>query len=252
MVGRAERHHGLVRIERLQHPLVGAEEWLHVVVKVEESALRGALALQVRGGDRDEEPVRLGAALEGDAGAVVGLAVAVQVLALVLLGDGEEVFPGLGRLDVVLREDVAAVVGHLEVAIERDRIHLALVGRAEVAEERRDVVPLKGRVGLHAIAEVLEVPSGNVVAHPLGREDDGVIAVRLRREVGEDLLVEVGERNGDDLHLRAGQLVEVGCATLERLRDLRAGERHHANGDARIGLGRGSAGCCCRRLRRTG
>ena len=43
--------------------------------------------------------------------------------------------PALGRLDPRLLEEVGAVIGHLEVAIERDGVDLALVAGAEVAEE---------------------------------------------------------------------------------------------------------------------
>ena len=69
------------------------------VAGVEEGALAGALGLGHRADNVGDEPVALGVALLGDAGAEVGRAVAVHVLAVERLGDREILVPGLGRLE---------------------------------------------------------------------------------------------------------------------------------------------------------
>src|SRR5207248_2636414 len=90
-------------------------------------------------------------------------------------GDGQVILPGGGRLDAVFSQDVAAIVDHLEVAVQRDRVDLALVGRAEIAEEGRNVVPLQGGVGVDAGGEVLQVAGGHEVAHPLRVEGERLV-----------------------------------------------------------------------------
>ena len=152
------------------------------------------------------------------------------------------------RLQAVLLEKVRPVVDHLKVAVERDRVDVPLEAGAEIAEERRYVAPLQGGVALDAAAEVLEVARGHVVAHPLRVEDRRVVRVRLGRKVGQELLIEVGEGNGDDLDLCAGQPLEVRPAPLQRLGDLRPGESQDADGDAAELVVRGSV----RRSVRTG
>src|SRR6185312_10010648 len=72
-------------------------QWLHVL-GIEEDALLRTLGLDVAAGDGEDRPIRLGIAFLGNAGPVVGLAVAVQVLALGRLGNVEIVIPGLGGL----------------------------------------------------------------------------------------------------------------------------------------------------------
>ena len=138
------------------------------------------LALEQAGRDRDDPPVALGALLLGDARAVVRLAVAVEVLAVVLLGDREVVVPGLRRRDAILVEDVLAVIDHVEVAVERDRVDLAVVGRVEVPEERADVLPVELGIVVHAIGQVGEVARADEVAQPLRVEHVRVEGVRAR------------------------------------------------------------------------
>ena len=60
-----------------------------------------------------------------------------DVLAVQRLGDLEVLVPGLRRLQAGFLQHVRAVVDHVEVAIERDQVGLAVVLRREVAEERR-------------------------------------------------------------------------------------------------------------------
>ena len=201
-----------------------------MVSGVEESTLAGALALDEVAGHGRDEPVALGVAFLRDARSEIGLAVAVQVLAVERPRDRQVVLPGPGRLEPGLLEQVAPVVGHLEVAIERDGVDVAFVGGAEVAEEGRDVVPLQRIVALHPIRQHLEVARLDEVPHPLGREHGGVVAVGAGREVGEQLVVEVREGDRDHLHLGAGELREVRRAPLQGLRDLRAGEGDDVHG----------------------
>ena len=105
-------------------------------LRVEEHALAGALRLDHAAGDRGDEPVGLGVALLGDARAVVGRAVAVHVLAVQRLGDGDVVVERLRRLQTARLEHVGAVVDHVEVAIQGQHVDLAAVLLREVAEER--------------------------------------------------------------------------------------------------------------------
>lgn len=51
-------------------------------------------------------------------------------------------------------EQVGTVVHHLEVTVEWDRVDLPAVGRTEIPEEGRDVVPLERRVSLDTWCEV--------------------------------------------------------------------------------------------------
>ena len=80
-----------------------------------------------------------------------------------------------------------------------------------------DVVLLDGGIFGDAVAEILEETAGDVVDHPLRREDRGVDRVGAAGPVGENLLVEIGERHGDDVDLGASRLFEVGGAPLQRL-----------------------------------
>jgi hypothetical protein len=137
---------------------------------------------------------------------------------------------------VVPLEDVLAVVDHLEIAVQRHGVGVALEGGAEVAEEGRDVEPVDLLVGPDPRTEVFEVPRWDEVSQPLWVEHERVVAVRPRRSVGEDLLVQVAEGDDDDVDLRARELLEVRCAPLQRLRDLRPGERQDVDRDAGEGL----------------
>ena len=74
-------------------------------------------------------------------------------------------------------------------------------------------------VGGDARRQVLEVAAGDVVDHPLRREDRGVDRVGAARPVGQHLLVEVGEGHRDHVDLGAGQRLELGGAALQRLLD---------------------------------
>jgi hypothetical protein len=139
---------------------------------------------------------------------------------------------------VVSLQDVLPVVDHLEIAVQRHGVHAPLEGGAEVAEERCDVEPLDVLVSPDAVGEILEVTRRDEVAHPLGVEHERVITVRPRRHVAQDLVVEVAEGNGDDVDLRPGELPEGRGAPLQRLRDLRPGERHDVDRDAVVGLRR--------------
>ena len=226
-----------VDLQRLPEAFV-VDQRSHVVR--EEGALGRALRLQEVAGDRGDEPVALRVALLGDARAVIGLAVAVEVLAVEVLGNREIVVPGLGRLHPGLLQEVGPVVGHLEVAIERDGVDVTLVAGAEVTEERGDVVPLQVLVGLDPLGQRLEVAGLDEVAHPLRGEHGRVVAVGTRGEIGQQLVVEVRERDRDHLHLGARELLEVGCPALQGLRDLRAGEGDDVDRHPLVGLVRGA------------
>ncbi len=52
----------------------------------------------------------------------------------------------------------------MEVAVERDRVDLAVVGRVEITEERADVVPLQLAVCLDAIRQVEEIAGAHEIA----------------------------------------------------------------------------------------
>src|SRR5207302_1148769 len=121
-------------------------------------------------------------------------------------------------------QQVLAIVDHLEVAVQWDGVHLALVSGAEVAEEGRNVGPLQVFVGVHAGREVFQVSGGDEVAHPLRVEDESVVAVGLGRQVGERLLIEVAEGDGNDVDFGPSLGRELGRVPLQRLGDLRAGE----------------------------
>jgi hypothetical protein len=129
-------HRLLVGLEGLGERFV-LEQRVHVRT-VEEGALTRALRLEETAGDGDDPPVALLALLLCDARAVVGLTVAVEVLAVLGGRDGQVLVPGLRRSV----EDVAPVIDHVEVAVERDHVRLARVRRVEVAEERPDVLPV--------------------------------------------------------------------------------------------------------------
>ena len=136
-----------------------------------------------------------------------------------------------GGFRPVFLQNVRSVVEHVEVAIERDEVDLAVVGRREIAEEWGDLVPVDRLILGDARSQLLEIAAGDIVDHPLRREHRSVDRVGAARPVGEHFLVEVGERNRDDVDLRAGQLLEFGGAPLQRLLDC-AGLRHHVHGDA--------------------
>ena len=136
------------------------------------------------------------------------------------LGDLEILVPGGRRLQAGGFEHVGPVVHHVEIAIEGDHVGLAVVLLREVAEERRRRRP--PAMSLSASmrgGQVLEVAAGDVVDHPLRREDRGVDRVGAARPVGQHLLVEVGEGHRDHVDLGAGQLLELGRAPLQRLLD---------------------------------
>ena len=181
---------------------------------------------RIPAGDREDHPVGLRAPLLGDAGAVVRRPVTVHVLAVGRLGRGDVVLPGLGRRDARIREHVGAVVDHLEVAIEGEHVGVAGELLRELAEELRDVVLLEILVRRDARAQVLHVAGHDVVHAPLRCEHRRVDGVGARRPVRQHLGVEVGERHRDDVDLCAGHGVEVRCAALQRLGDLRPGEGH--------------------------
>jgi hypothetical protein len=170
-------------------------------------------------------------ALLCDARAVALCAVAVEVLAVQRLGDFEIFIPGLRRLEACFLQHVCAVVKHVEIAIERHEVSLAAVGGREVPEERTNLVPFDLRVLGDTWPKLLKVPAGHVVDHPLRREHRGVDRVGAARPVREHLLVEIGERNRDDVDLRAGRLLEVGRAPLQGLLN-RPSLRHDVDRDA--------------------
>ena len=147
------------------------------------------------------------------------------------LGDREILVPGRRRLQAGRFQHVLAVVHHVEVAIEGDHVGLAAVLLGEVAEEGADIVLLDGLVGLDARRQILEVAAGDVVDHPLRREDRGVDRVGAARPVGQNLLVEIGERHRDHVDLGAGQRLELRRAPLQRLLD-RAGLGDDVHGHA--------------------
>src|SRR5439155_1534498 len=142
--------------------------------------------------------------------------VVVQLIWWAELGQRLVYAQSLGRRGVVVQ-------GLHVVRVEEG----ALLGALALDEGGRDgaVHPVGLRAALHRQA-------GNVVAHPLWVEHRRVVRVRLGREVGQELLIEVGEGNGDDRDLCAGQPLELRSASLQRLGDLRPGEGQDADGDA--------------------
>ena len=216
---------------------VAADQWLHRL-EVEERALFRPLALQKAPGDGPDHPVRLGVALFRDARTEVGRAVAIEILLVEGRGDLQVVVPGLRWSQPPLSEEVRPVVDHLEVAVHRHRVVSSRIHRAEVAEEWGDILPLQRLVSGDPTRQGLEVARRGEVRQPLGGEDERVVAIRPRGHVGEHLLVEVAEGDGDDVDLRARQLLEVRGAALQGLRDLRAREREDVHGDALEGSGR--------------
>ena len=242
LVRRAELGRRRHELERLAEGLVVHERG-HVG-GVEEGALARALRLGHRADHVGDEPVALGVALLADAGAEVGRAVAVHVLAVHRLGDLEILVPGGRGLQAGGLEHVGPVVHHVEVTIEGDHVGLVAVLLREVAEEGADVLLLDGLVGGDARGQVLEVAAGDVVDHPLRREDRGVDRVGAGGPVGQHLLVELDERHADHVDLGAGQRLELGRAPLQRLLD-GAGLGHHVDGDpVELAGGPGGAGAC--------
>jgi hypothetical protein len=137
---------------------------------------------------------------------------------------------------VVPLQNVLPVVDHLEITVQRHGVGASLEGGAEVAEEGCDVQPVDLLVGPDPRTEVLEVSRWDKVAQPLRVEHERVVAVRPGRRIGQDLLIEVAEGDDDDVDLRPRELREVRCAPLQRLRDLRPGERQDVDRDAVEGL----------------
>jgi hypothetical protein len=191
------------------------------------------------------------------------LAVAIEVLAVVLLGDRDVVVPRRRRLQAVLVEQVLPVIDHVEVAVERDRVDLAVVGRIEIAEERADVVPLELRIALDPVREVEQIAGTDEIAEPLRVEDVGIERVRLRRCVEQGLVVDRLEADSDHVHVPACESRPVRCPALERLGHLGSVEGQDVDVDTREllaqrrvlagrGCGRGCGRCARRGLRRGG
>ena len=109
-------------------------------------------------------------------------------------------------------------------------LYVALKSRKNGA----DVVPLDaaGRVLTRSVRSA-QVAGADEVAHPLRVEDVRVEAVRPGRRVEQGLVIDRLEADRDDVDVAAGQLLPVGRAPLERLRDLRAVERQEVDVDAR-------------------
>ena len=195
-------------------------------------ALGRALGLHDRSRDRLDGEVGLGIALLEDAGAVVGLTVAVHVLAVDLGGHVEIVFPGLGRLQAGLLEHVLAVIDHLEVAIDHQQLGLAADLLAEFAEVGRDVghvdLGVLGDIGIH----VLEEAGGIEFDAPAGGEDADVDRVGAGRPVVLDLREDFREGHFRDDDLAAGGRLEFLAALGKAAGDHIAGAGQDIDGDA--------------------
>jgi len=188
--------------------------------------------------DGDDRPIRLRVTFLGDARTRDRLAVAAEDLAVRGFCYIEVIVPGFRRLLAELLKNVRAVVDHLEVAIERDEIGLAVVLLREVDEERHHVVFLQCLVIRDTLREVFEEGAFRVIDHPLRREDRRIDRIRARGPIRQKLLIKIRERHRQHVHLRTRQLLELGRAALQRLGDLRTDERHHVDGHALEVLGR--------------
>src|SRR6266852_7498182 len=187
-----------IEVERLAEALI-VDERLHVP-RIEESALIGALRLDVSAGNGRNEPIGLRVPLLADAGAIIRLAV-TEILAVQRFGVGEVVVPSCRGFEPVLLEHIGTVVDHVEVAIERDEICLLVELGGEVPEERCDTIPTKSFVPSDTTAELLEQAGSGIVTHPLRRKDCSVDRIGAGRPVGQQLGVKIRERDGDDVDL---------------------------------------------------
>ena len=98
------------------------------------------------------------------------VAIVVHVHAVGGFCDSQIVIPRLRRIHPELFEHVGAVIDHVEVTVERNRVGASFEGGAELTEELTDVVPLQVCVVVHTVGDVLQDTCGYVVDHPLRRE----------------------------------------------------------------------------------
>ena len=160
---------------------------LHIL-GVEEKALAGAVGLNERGRDRHDRVEALCVPLLEHAGPKIALAVAVHVLAVGRGGHLKVLVPGLGRLQSELGENVAAVIEHLEVAIDGDQLSLAIDLLVEFPEVGRDVVDVQVRIVGYKVGKVRQKTAGREFNRPAGRKHADIDRICARRPVGEQFL----------------------------------------------------------------
>ena len=183
-----------------------------------------------RRSERHEVEHALAADLEVHGQAVVGRAVAVEVLAVKVFGHIAELFPGFRDLEVVavlllegslvggVFKQVAAVVHHLAVVVVGDHVHLAVIGQ-QAARAGLDILDIPLRELARSVVVVVvqrdDIVAADQVAEPPGAGDRGVILAGAGGEVGHQLGEVFGEGNFDDLQRGAGGGLELVAHLVE-------------------------------------
>ena len=213
---------------------VGGIKPEQVVVLVDlHRIVAGARLHDERCGKRHEVEEPEAATLQVKADAVVGIAVAVPVLAVKKAGDRHQLLPGRGfgrhilarlllegLLPFGVVEDVLAEVQELRVSVIDGAVPLAVPGHQRL-DARGDSVPVPGRIG-RIVEEALQRlnPSAlDVVAVEPGPRGQHVVGVLAGGKIGDGARQEVAERQLDDLQGRAGRLLESLAPEEERSRD---------------------------------
>ena len=166
-------------------------------------------------GERLDRKVGLGIALLEDARAKVGFAIAVHVLAVDLRRHVQIVFPGDGRFQPGIRQNVGPVVDHLEIAIDHQKLGLATDLLTEFAEVGCDVVEVDLVVGGDIWVQVFQQAGCIQFDAPTGGEDPDIDRIGARRPVVLDLREDLGERHLGDDDLAARHLFEF-LAALDK------------------------------------
>ena len=104
----------------------------------------------------------------------------------------------------------------------------------ELPEVGRDVVELDVRVVRHEVAQVGEEAAVRQLDRPPGGEHPDIDRVRAGRPVGQQLLEEVGERDGRDIDGCAGHLLELLAPLLEAAGNDRSRSGEDVDGDALV------------------
>ncbi len=223
------RHHLLERLDAG----IRDELRLHRLV-VEEDAAVGAVLLEegelVAGAARLPEmhgAIDLGRQLVGDELGHLGIFVPgprhLEVLIELRL---------VGGLELLVAEDVLAVVEREDIAVVEDAPALALVGRHRLVER---MVVLQVRL-VHVLVDIVVDRRDHAAigerGNP-GRLDlEDVVGAGLRDVLGDRLRVLVGMRELDDAEVGARELLPERAREVARLERLETGLVGHVEGDA--------------------
>ena len=204
--------------------------------------------------ERHEVEHALSADLQRQRHAMVGHAVAVQILAVEVLGDIAKLLPGLRHGEGIavlllelglvprLSEQVAAVVHDLAVVVVGDHVFLPRVFE-QAARRGQHVcdVPLgKARVVVELVVGH-DVVARHQVAEPPGAGKCRVVLAGAVGHIGDEVVEELAVRDLDDIELGAGGGLELVLQFMNRPRDHFAGEREHRHALAGKRAGAGLA-----------